>query len=88
MIARPDEDGEERGIEASAPGISPFAAVAFQEQFENLLELFDEEERQLLDLKLQQCTNEEAASKMGCSERTVRRILERVKKHLERHFAG
>ena len=46
----------------------------------------DEEERRFVDLKLQQCTNLEVAARLGCSERTVRRILKRVQSRLERAF--
>jgi RNA polymerase sigma factor (sigma-70 family) len=51
-----------------------------------LLSEFTEEEQQLVDLRLQQCTNEEAAARMGCSERTVRRILNRIKDRLKHVF--
>jgi RNA polymerase sigma-70 factor (ECF subfamily) len=81
------DDRERGGLDPADHRQSPAEAVEFQEQFELLLTDFGEEERQLLDLKLQQCTNEEAAVQMGCSERTVRRLLERVKTRLERHFA-
>ena len=57
---------------------SPDDAAEFTDQFTRLVESLDEEERQLVDLKLQQFTNDEIAERMGCSERTVRRILKRV----------
>jgi DNA-binding CsgD family transcriptional regulator len=38
-----------------------------------------EEERRIVDLKLQQYTHEEIAQRLGRSERTVRRLL----KHIE-----
>lgn len=65
---------------------SPAEAAEFTDQFTQLIESLDAEERQLVDLKLQQCTNEEIAQQMGCSERTVRRILKRVQACLARHF--
>ncbi len=40
----------------------------------------------MVDLKLQEHTNEEAARLLGCSERTVRRILKRVQSRLTRAF--
>jgi DNA-directed RNA polymerase specialized sigma subunit len=46
----------------------------------------DDEEQRLVDLKLQQDTNLEVADRMGCSERTVCRLLERVRARLERAF--
>jgi RNA polymerase sigma-70 factor (ECF subfamily) len=65
---------------------SPAEAVEFADQFQQLMASLDEEERQFVDLKLQQCTNLEVAARMGCSERTVRRILKRVQSRLERAF--
>ena len=65
---------------------SPDDAAEFTDQFTRLVESLDEEERQLVDLKLQQFTNDEIAERMGCSERTVRRILKRVQAALIRHF--
>ena len=65
---------------------TPAEAAEFTDQFTQLVAGLDDEERQLVDLKLQQCTNEEIARQMGCSERTVRRILKRVQASLARHF--
>jgi RNA polymerase sigma factor (sigma-70 family) len=65
---------------------SPADAAEFTDQFTRLIESLDAEERQLVDLKLQQFTNDEIAEQMGCSERTVRRILKRVQACLARHF--
>ncbi len=65
---------------------SPADAAEFTDQFTRLIESLDAEERQLIDLKLQQCTNEEIAERMNCSERTVRRILKRVQAYLVQQF--
>lgn len=65
---------------------TPADAAEFADQFTRLIESLDEEQRQLVDLKLQQCTNPEIAERMGLSERTVRRILKRVQAALARHF--
>jgi len=73
-------------IGPSDPAVSPAQAAAFTEQFQQLIAGLDDEERQLVDLKLQQCTNEEAAEKLGCSERTVRRLMKRIQSRLERVF--
>jgi len=66
---------------------SPAEAAEFTDQFTQLIASLDEEGRQLVDLKLQQFTNEEIAVRLGCSERTVRRILKRVQESLARHFS-
>lgn len=56
--------------------------LAFQEQLEVLIAKFDEEEAQVLDLKLQQYTNDEIAEQLECSERTVRRMMKRIQSQL------
>src|SRR5205807_8503593 len=68
------------------PGPSPAEAAEYADQFQHLMASLDEEERQFVDLKLQQCTNQEVAARLGCSERTVRRILKRVQSRLENAF--
>lgn len=78
-----DPTGERRaGWDVAASQPTPDEAAEFTEQFQKVLSGLDEEERQLVDLKLQQYTNEEAAKRMACSERTVRRILKRVRQRL------
>ena len=44
----------------------------------------DEEERRIVDLKLEERSNEEIARALDCSERTVRRLLDRTRSRLER----
>jgi RNA polymerase sigma factor (sigma-70 family) len=68
------------------PEPTPAQAAAFTEQFEQLLTGLDEEEQQVVDLKLQDFTNEETAERLGCSERTVRRIMKRLQSKLMRSF--
>jgi RNA polymerase sigma-70 factor (ECF subfamily) len=68
------------------PRPSPAEAAEFADQFQQVMASLDEEERRFVDLKLQQCTNLEVAARLGCSERTVRRILKRVQGRLERAF--
>ncbi len=46
---------------------------------EKLMSSLDEEERQVLSLKIDDYTNEEIADSVGSSERTVRRIVKRLK---------
>jgi RNA polymerase sigma-70 factor (ECF subfamily) len=64
----------------------PDEEAAFADQFEQLIASLDAEEQQVVELKLQGCTNEEAAERMGSSERTVRRIVKRIQRQLERGF--
>jgi RNA polymerase sigma-70 factor, ECF subfamily len=70
----------------ASPGPTPAEAVAIADQLQTILEGLDEEERQLVDLKLQDLTNDQVAARMGCSERTVRRLLKRLESRLVREF--
>jgi RNA polymerase sigma-70 factor, ECF subfamily len=81
-------EGERNAFDPADTRVTPAEALEFQEQFEQLLALFDDEERQLVELKLQQFTNDETATRMSCSERTVRRLLQRVKARLQDHLTG
>jgi len=78
-------EGDE--LDIPDPRRSEVEAAEFQEELERLLTDFDKEERKLVELKLQQHTNEEAAVRMGCSERTVRRILKRLQAKVKRGLA-
>lgn len=70
----------------AAFGPTPAEAAEFADQFRHLLESLDDEQRQIVDLKLQEFTDEQIAEKMGCSERTVRRLTSRVKAALTKAF--
>jgi RNA polymerase sigma factor (sigma-70 family) len=85
----PTADEEQTGIEAAltADEPSPAEAVEFADYFEQLLASLDAEERQIVDLVLQDHTQPEIAHKLGTSERTVRRVFKRVKSRLARLLA-
>jgi len=82
-----DHEGGASVRPLTAPGPSPAEAAEFADQFAQLIASLDEQEGRLVDLKLQQYTNDEVAERLGCSERTVRRLLKRVQERLERAFA-
>jgi RNA polymerase sigma factor (sigma-70 family) len=65
-----------------ARGPTPAEAAEFSEQFQNLIQGLGEEEKQLVYLKLDALTNEQAAQKLGCSERTVRRLVKQLQDRL------
>lgn len=65
---------------------TPEEAAEFSEQLEHVLGLLHEEQRQIVMLRLEQCTAEEIASRLGCSERTVRRSLRRIQHRLRLHL--
>jgi RNA polymerase sigma factor (sigma-70 family) len=78
--------GEASEFHPPASGPSPAEAVEFADQFQKVMDSFDEEERQVVDLKLQEYTNEEIAERLNSSERTVRRVLKRIQSRLARAF--
>jgi RNA polymerase sigma factor (sigma-70 family) len=61
----------------------PDEAVMFTEQLENIMNLLDDTERSILQLKLEDHTNDEIAARVGRSARTVRRVLTRLQEKLE-----
>lgn len=81
-------DGPEDTIPGVQPieaaDVSPDEAAEFADQLQTLLADLDDEERQLVEMKLEDRTNQEIADRFGCSERTVRRILKRVQSRLKR----
>jgi RNA polymerase sigma factor (sigma-70 family) len=81
-----DASGIAAGFDQVAPGPTPAEAAEFEDQFRQLLATLDDEERQIVDLKLQDCTQEEIAQRLGCTERTVRRMLKRVQARLSAAF--
>ena len=76
------------GHDAADPHPTPAQAAEFADFFGQALAGLDDEERQVVDLKLQELTNEEVAERLGSSERTVRRILKRVQSRLTRVLDG
>lgn len=58
---------------------SPEAVVAFLDLLEHFMNDLRENDRMVLEMRLQGLKQEEIAEKMGCTERTVRRTLERIR---------
>jgi RNA polymerase sigma factor (sigma-70 family) len=71
-VAAPD------GPLSAASEPDPAEVAQFADELERLLRDMDDEERRLIDLKLQGCANPEIARELRCSERTVRRLLHGV----------
>jgi RNA polymerase sigma-70 factor, ECF subfamily len=82
----PSSGDSRPGFDPVDPNPSPAEAAAFADQFQQLLGSLDEEERRIVELKLEDCTNDEVAERLGSSERTVRRVLKRLQSRLERAF--
>lgn len=56
----------------------PDEEALFNDALGHVLGELDEEERRLVDLRLQERSTEEIATELGCSDRTVRRLLNRL----------
>ncbi|MBI3860443.1 MAG: sigma-70 family RNA polymerase sigma factor [Planctomycetia bacterium] len=69
--------------EAVAQGPTPSQALLLTETLEEVMRPLDARQRQILTLSLQGYEHSEIATQLQCSERTVRRILERVRTQLE-----
>lgn len=85
-LAAPSGQDSAPSFDVAATGPTPAEATEFADQFQQLLASLDEEERQIVDLKLQELTHKEVAEKLGSSERTVRRVIHRVQAKLNRVF--
>ena len=72
-----------------APGREPTPdeAVALAETVEGLLAGFAGDERAVVELSLQGYSTQEISQQLGRAERSVRRVRERVRKHLEQQYA-
>lgn len=73
----PADGGEELVAAIPSPESAAIAA-----QIEEAIEQLDDEERQIVLLKIADLTNDEIAEKLGCSERTVRRLIQKVREEL------
>jgi len=82
------DDDSPDAWEAMAREPTPAEAVAAAELVEELLREETDRGRDVLMYRLQEYTEAEIARQVGCSERTVRRVLERARKRLEHLVAG
>lgn len=75
---------DEAGWEAIAREPTPLEAMMLSEAVVEMLRPLDERDRLLASLALQGYTRMEIAEQIGCTERTVYRVLERLRRQLER----
>lgn len=76
-----DESGSDYEISAGEP--TPSEAAMLTETVEQLMKRLDSRQRQILTLSLQGWPIPEISAQVGCTERTVYRLLERIKQWLE-----
>jgi DNA-directed RNA polymerase specialized sigma24 family protein len=81
-----ERHGDRYGLSAQmlAREPSPLEAVALADELEHLMERLQPVQRRMLELRLQGCNLFEIAAASKRSERTVRRVLETIKEHLEK----
>lgn len=68
---------------ALAQGPSPVEAVALAEELEKVMASLEPSHRRALELRLQGYNVEEIANAIPCSQRTVLRVLKRIRTQLE-----
>ena len=71
----------------AGPAPTPEEAAVLAETLEELLQQLDDRSRDIVSLRLQGYTTCEISTREGCTERTVQRVLERVRKWLEQREA-
>ncbi len=87
-VAAPAEpNGSGTGWDAIARDPTPSEAARLTETVEELLRDLEGDDRQMIELSLQGYTPAEISARVGRTERTIYRLLERVKKCLERRSA-
>lgn len=62
------------------------AAAELIDEVTALMDQLEPNDRKVLELRLQDLSTEEIAAKLGCSDRTVRRALERIRGVVEGRF--
>jgi RNA polymerase sigma-70 factor (ECF subfamily) len=77
------DDSSAGGWEAVDAEPTPFQAALLADTLEQLLHDLDERDRQILQLSLQGEDPPRIGAAVGCSERTVKRVLERIRQRLE-----
>jgi RNA polymerase sigma-70 factor (ECF subfamily) len=85
-MAKDDPDAPR--FEAAARGPSPEAELEAAEEIEITTQGLTPEYKRLIELRLQGYNLDEIATEIDCSERTVRRVLERFRQTLEDRLAG
>ena len=61
-------------------------SIELKDMLDNAFADYDEEKKQLLDMWLEGRTQNEIAKEIGCSERTVRRIQDRIRTDLKKYL--
>lgn len=81
-----DQSDSDLGIPTDEP--TPSEAAMLTETIERLMNSLEGRQREVLTLSLQGYTPAEISARLGCTERTVYRVLDRVREWLEATRAG
>jgi RNA polymerase sigma-70 factor (ECF subfamily) len=84
---RPAEDDSAPAWECLDREPTPGEAAVLAETLRELLAQMDLRDRQIVTLRLQGYATAEVAAEAGCTQRTVQRVLERLRTRLERQQA-
>lgn len=76
-----DESSSDVGVRDDEP--TPAEAAMLTDTVERLMRCLEPRQREVLTLSLQGCSPADISGQLGCTERTVYRVLERVKQWLE-----
>jgi RNA polymerase sigma-70 factor (ECF subfamily) len=82
VSAVPGADSSVPGLDPAADDPTPSAVIILAETVEKLLTGMDLRDRRIVELSLQGYSAVETGERVGCTERTVYRVLERVRKQL------
>jgi RNA polymerase sigma-70 factor (ECF subfamily) len=85
-LAQPMGDSSSQAHELTviAHDPTPEEVSRLLETIEEMMRDLDERERRIVELRLQEYTLQEISDRVGRTERTVQRVLQRVRKRLER----
>jgi RNA polymerase sigma factor (sigma-70 family) len=83
LSRQPDPEGE---AILSDPNPTPEEVAMHSETVDRLLQRLSDRDRAILSLRLHRFSVKEISDQIGCTQRTVYRVLKRVQKYLQRGF--
>jgi RNA polymerase sigma-70 factor (ECF subfamily) len=86
VSAGPGLDSSAEGLEPASEEPTPSAYAMLAEAVQNLLEKLEPRDRRIVEMSLRGHSAEEVSAAVGCTERTVYRVLERVRKQLQGQY--
>jgi RNA polymerase sigma-70 factor, ECF subfamily len=88
LEARQSDEAQDRLIAQLGREPSPEVTVAFLNQMEHFLSRLQPMERDILELRMAGCSNDEIAKELGIYDRKIRRVIERVRALAEQEGLG